>query len=149
MRVDILNATLVQRRIRRKWYRKPVQSALGSTRSADFAKVSISGTAAVMALHYLFSQDLAFSCKLSSKTRNGLDILPRCHTRDKSHVACLSAIGTITTLGILRCEIKLGSNEIAPSFAHITRLSARLLPCSAETNRGRKLPNRLQNWAIV
>jgi hypothetical protein len=149
MRVDILSATLVQRWTRRKWDRNAVQIPLESKRSADFSKIRISGSAAAIPPQHIFSQELALSRKLSSNARIGSDILPLCQTMDKSHVACFSATGTITTFGMLRCEIKLGSNLIAPSLAEITRLSARLFVCPIETNRGRNLPNRMQNRAIL
>src|SRR6516164_7470828 len=68
---------------------------------------------------------------------------------NKSHVARFSVIGTITTFGIRRCEIKLGCNETAPSFAEITSPSSRLFPTPIETKRGRNLPNRRQNRAIL
>ena len=86
--------------------------------------------------------------KLSSKARKGLDILPLCHAMNKSQVARFSAIGTITTFGRRRCEIKLGCNETAPSLAEITSPSSRLFPTPIETKRGRNLPNRRQNRAI-
>src|SRR6266404_5463005 len=84
----------------------------------------------------------------SSSARNGPEILPRCHTTNKSQVASLSAIGTITTFGMPRWEMKLGFSEIAPSFAASARLSARLVGCPMVTNRGRNLPNRRQNSVI-
>jgi pimeloyl-ACP methyl ester carboxylesterase len=42
----------------------------------------------------------------SSKARSGPEVLPRCQATNKSQVAPVSAMGTMTTFGILRWEIK-------------------------------------------
>jgi hypothetical protein len=53
------------------------------------------------------------------------------------------------TLARSALVIKLGCNETAPSFAEITSPSSRLFPTPIETKRGRNLPNRRQNRAIL
>jgi hypothetical protein len=61
----------------------------------------------------------------SSRTRKGPAVLPRCQTMDKSQMAPGSAIGTITTFGMFRCEMNAGFSEMTSSLAESVRDSAR------------------------
>ena len=73
----------------------------------------------------------------SRKVRRGPEVLPRCQATNKSQVASVSAMGTMTTFGILRWEIEIGYNEISPSLAESERPSARLVKVRMAANRGR------------
>src|SRR5712675_907041 len=63
--------------------------------------VALLGHSAPTAVHDV-SCFAALPVSASSSTRNGPEVLPRCHTTDKSQVASLSAMGTMTIFGILR-----------------------------------------------